>query len=378
MGSPPHGRGTRGDSRAAARRSGLTPAWAGNTPLLPSGWSYVQAHPRMGGEHLGGTSGRPTTRGSPPHGRGTPDGRIVHGGWDGLTPAWAGNTRPSPATPSNAWAHPRMGGEHTAAEQTVPMAPGSPPHGRGTRSRRPSSGCSPRAHPRMGGEHCGRLVSSSQSRGSPPHGRGTPCGRVPRSGRSRLTPAWAGNTSWTAAGTARRRAHPRMGGEHGTSPVSSVKNLGSPPHGRGTPALQRRPRLGEGLTPAWAGNTSLLRVRRCGLRAHPRMGGEHRRPGPNRSGMRGSPPHGRGTPDRSRTRHIGRGLTPAWAGNTTLPPASCGQPWAHPRMGGEHRMRLRQGDVDSGSPPHGRGTPPADALETQVQRLTPAWAGNTC
>ena len=132
---------------------------------------------------------------------------------------------------------------------------------------------------------------------------------------------------------------------------------GSPPHGRGT---QPRPRFRvrvRGLTPAWAGNTS---------------SGEH-----TEKNGRGSPPHGRGTHEpRPELPEITR-LTPAWAGNTgpILASAACCE--AHPRMGGEHSTNRPSSVVLPGSPPHGRGTPRRARRARHPPRLTPAWAGNT-
>ena len=335
-GSPPHGRGTLLANEAAERRTGLTPAWAGNTHCATMRAIHDGAHPRMGGEHHCRNPVTVPQAGSPPHGRGTPSRPWREQPTPGLTPAWAGNTAIRPMASAHVQAHPRMGGEHNGAPTATITVTGSPPHGRGTHLEHPRwcrrCGLTPawagnthllgwrsntsKAHPRMGGEH-GALRGCA----GPVDG---------------LTPAWAGNTCAAAASSTREWAHPRMGGEHWFVARLIWTVLGSPPHGRGTRGRDRRAGAADGLTPAWAGNTSPISG--CGRRhrAHPRMGGEH----PHRGGARvwpgGSPPHGRGTHDRRRTRLGPDGLTPAWAGNTAYRVVRCRIDGAHPRMGGEH------------------------------------------
>ena len=294
-GSPPHGRGTQVGHGVPPGGSRLTPAWAGNTTNTGNGTNPTTAHPRMGGEHWSHQRRARSSVGSPPHGRGT----LEHGALDvehvGLTPAWAGNTP-------------------------------------GPRSRSHEG----RAHPRMGGEHPDVHVMGIWEIGSPPHGRGTRCHQPRRGLLPGLTPAWAGNTSYSTTSRTPARAHPRMGGEHPIRGRHSTSNRGSPPHGRGTLARSCWSWCGPGLTPAWAGNT------RCG-----RSG---------RASEAGSPPHGRGTPQRGPPESTPLGLTPAWAGNTAAPAARCRCPRAHPRMGGEHTTEGLWAEFALGSPPHGRGT----------------------
>ncbi len=270
-----------------------------------------------------------------------------------------------------------MGGEHGGELGQLGALAGSPPHGRGTRrgARRggPAAGLTPAwagnttsasrasphttAHPRMGGEHSQRSADVLSAAGSPPHGRGTPGATPAAASTQRLTPAWAGNTSAIRALRSPAEAHPRMGGEHREARPCGVHVVGSPPHGRGTPAARRPRRRGRGLTPAWAGNTATTWTALPARRAHPRMGGEHHRLRLRRPVRLGSPPHGRGTLARPRPRRMGSGLTPAWAGNTEPEGAAAA--------------------VTSGSPPHGRGTRDAVAGLHRQRGLTPAWAGNT-
>ena len=70
-------------------------------------------------------------------------------------------------------------------------------------------------------------------------------------------------------------------------------------------------------------------------------------------------------------------ITPAYAGNTIL--LSC-DTWLcedHPRLRGEHLIFLLTVDSDVGSPPPTRGTPFLLFLHFFIDRITPAYAGNT-
>ena len=367
---------------------GLTPARAGNTHGPRTTYSATGAHPRTGGEHRNRADRETVAKGSPPHGRGTPRAGRRDDPERGLTPARAGNTCGCPGSSAARRAHPRTGGEHHDIRHTLVMSSGSPPHGRGTHSaHRPADGrrgltparagntraiwrsCPPRrAHPRTGGEHPWGPYDKRSPAGSPPHGRGTPRVLAPPRRASGLTPARAGNTARRARTRPGSWAHPRTGGEHDDiSLTSGLVWFGSPPHGRGTqrPDLHRRQR--PGLTPARAGNTSGSDGGQGSARAHPRTGGEHSSGSERRVSVRGSPPHGRGTPRGDR---LGRGLrrlTPARAGNTTRPEAGRHLKRAHPRTGGEHNNKTLQTAVIQGSPPHGRGTPSANSWFRRVQ-----------
>ena len=213
--------------------------------------------------------------------------------------------------------------------------------------------------------------------GSPPHGRGTPAGPRPQARPERLTPARAGNTTLGGGCSRRRGAHPRTGGEHPPERHQRVRVEGSPPHGRGTPVGEPDPEHQQRLTPARAGNTSAARAGRANPWAHPRTGGEHPDPGAAVTCTVGSPPHGRGTHRRG-SRHLRpAGLTPARAGNTRSAAGRAGPRRAHPRTGGEHGGLYGRNCAHLGSPPHGRGTRVLHRRRVGRGGLTPARAGNT-
>ena len=134
-----------------------------------------------------------------------------------ITPACAGNTEDEAPRADGARDHPRMRGEHKSSVGSETIRPGSPPHARGTRSGidlvddhlgiTPAcagntsfayiSGYGYWDHPRMRGEHIGWMDHPVACLGSPPHARGTLHAVGKESLLARITPACAGNTTYT-------------------------------------------------------------------------------------------------------------------------------------------------------------------------------------
>ena len=73
---------------------------------------------------------------------------------------------------------------------------------------------------------------------------------------TRITPAYAGNTTAIIANHILGRDHPRLRGEHLFINMTHRNNLGSPPPTRGTPDMGTQYNDGTRITPAYAGNTS--------------------------------------------------------------------------------------------------------------------------
>ena len=239
--------------------------------------------------------GRPRPRGSPPHSRGILTGVLSSVKASGLTPAFAGNTPYGPWASSRHTAHPRIRGEYSPIRRVFTPAAGSPPHSRGIRSRRgvghfprrltpafagntpdrPAHHRRARAHPRIRGEYDASWIISSAPRGSPPHSRGIRIPIAARDCQRRLTPAFAGNTHSAGASVAEERAHPRIRGEYFAVFAATWKRRGSPPHSRGIRSCPRTGGLGRRLTPAFAGNTGQRRVDQVEGWAHPRIRGEY-------------------------------------------------------------------------------------------------------
>ena len=72
----------------------------------------------------------------------------------------------------------------------------------------------------------------------------------------------------------------------------------------------------EGITPAWAGKSIILRERHLRTQDHPRVGGEKIAVQKNGTRKRGSPPRGRGKVTHYNEWLYNAGITPAWAGKS--------------------------------------------------------------
>ena len=112
LGSPPRMRGTRPRPLSANKRTGITPAYAGNTNTPYSDVNRLEDHPRVCGEHTLSQRRRTPHAGSPPRMRGTPvlGKKAQH--YSGITPAYAGNTFNRSRRTSGFRDHPRVCGEH--------------------------------------------------------------------------------------------------------------------------------------------------------------------------------------------------------------------------------------------------------------------------
>ena len=376
-GSSPRGRGTRRDRSHEGVALRLIPAWAGNTTQRKPRLQRLTAHPRVGGEHQCEAVALKALGGSSPRGRGTLRALQHRAHVRRLIPAWAGNTPGSTHRTLDDAAHPRVGGEHNAGIEAEYRKRGSSPRGRGTRWQEirdvyperliPAwagntlvTGCpSARstAHPRVGGEHSCCAGSCSTQVGSSPRGRGTLPARHRHLRRTRLIPAWAGNTAppWPgyqiACGSSPRgrgtrsvrseegrirRLIPAWAGNTSASCAGCSRIRGSSPRGRGTLHALAIGNAEERLIPAWAGNTTMAAS--SSVLSY------------------GSSPRGRGTHGRHGRGLSGSRLIPAWAGNTRSRLRCWQRRPAHPRVGGEHSSVRKISAPLFGSSPRGRGT----------------------
>ena len=111
MGSPPRGQGKEVKSLLYFNRVGITPAWAGKRNILFSMMRTSTDHPRTGGEKLRCKAGCGPQKGSPPRGRGKVAGDHYPEYRDRITPAWAGKSFFHHSVQSFLQDHPRVGGE---------------------------------------------------------------------------------------------------------------------------------------------------------------------------------------------------------------------------------------------------------------------------
>ena len=241
-------------------RSGIIPAYAGNTGC-PSVWPCVRwDHPRVCGEHRSMPDYCQWRWGSSPRMRGTPRTITTSTLPVGIIPAYAGNTIIKSALGICSGDHPRVCGEHWQCPSCFCSTRGSSPRMRGTqvfRNRlRTVFGIIPAYagntnstshtlgtsgdHPRVCGEHRLAICSLGMSMGSSPRMRGTRLLLVFQVIRAGIIPAYAGNTMTSYVPALFHRDHPRVCGEHVISDSSGGTRLGSSPRMRGTrPAIVR-------------------------------------------------------------------------------------------------------------------------------------------
>ena len=171
--------------------------------------------------------------------------------------------------------------------------------------------------------------------------------------------------------------HPRVRGEHTGRASDPEGPVGSSPRARGTRVRVVRQLLRRRIIPACAGNT-LRAVDVARIQPdHPRVRGEH--------GLRlrfvqhvlGSSPRARGTRARSCPPRASGRIIPACAGNTGDRAMNPDVPPDHPRVRGEHCTSVRGCGVHPGSSPRARGTPRCRPTGCAGRRIIPACAGNT-
>ena len=132
-----------------------------------------------------------------------------------------------------------------------------------------------RDHPRVCGEHARAYSIRAKKLGSSPRMRGTPIGALSACGSGGIIPAYAGNTRRQGSACRNNWDHPRVCGEHHHRINLCSFCLGSSPRMRGTHPAHRTKERRRGIIPAYAGNTAPLILRLPLIRDHPRVCGEH-------------------------------------------------------------------------------------------------------
>ena len=176
---------------------------------------------------------------------------------------------------------------------------------------------------------------------------------------------------------ARHGDHPRVCGEH-TMASSGVRACsGSSPRMRGTLVQSVDAERGDGIIPAYAGNTGTMFIVESAKGDHPRVCGEHLDLHIQAVESAGSSPRMRGTRERHDRRFSRRGIIPAYAGNTYTWRRRCLRGRDHPRVCGEHVRFDFAPAADWGSSPRMRGTPYTVGALGWATGIIPAYAGNT-
>ena len=193
---------------------GIIPAYAGNTECAALTIEEVRDHPRVCGEHTGAGAANVTVKGSSPRMRGTLLAAFLAVSRTGIIPAYAGNTVCAVRRVIGREDHPRVCGEHEILSRCCQKPLGSSPRMRGTphpvRRGGGALGIIPayagntsywifdaaatRDHPRVCGEHPSGHGSTAAMWGSSPRMRGTHPVASVEFQRLGIIPAYAGNT----------------------------------------------------------------------------------------------------------------------------------------------------------------------------------------
>ena len=197
---------------AKERGRGITPAYAGKSHGKLHRLPASQDHPRIRGEKEPIPYSMSGEIGSPPHTRGKGDVPVQRGGGQGITPAYAGKSRIFTSSVALIWDHPRIRGEKMNFPPITSTALGSPPHTRGKAVR-----------------FCHICASR------------------------RITPAYAGKSSWSCVGVNHNEDHPRIRGEKYGKGYTYLAEEGSPPHTRGKDTVRSIKTVHLRITPAYAG-----------------------------------------------------------------------------------------------------------------------------
>ena len=193
------------------------------------GWD----HPRVCGEKYLRIAVFVLLLGSPPRMRGKDVQRNAEGQEHGITPAYAGKSRPG------------LSDMHANGD-----------------------------HPRVCGEKRVRLAFICGIRGSPPRMRGKVAPVSPIGVSSGITPAYAGKRLIQTRHAVKRQDHPRVCGEKDNSKVSGNGRQGSPPRMRGKEHRDQPAGMGPWITPAYAGKSCQDCLVSIESRDHPRVCGE--------------------------------------------------------------------------------------------------------
>ena len=229
----------------------------------------------------------------------------------------------------------------------------------------------------MCGEHTCTVCLFHSSPGSSPHVRGARSQGVETSPVPGIIPACAGSTMAGMRSHSRAWDHPRMCGEHARSRPPAIPWKGSSPHVRGAPIRSRWAVRARGIIPACAGSTPLLPAFRRASRDHPRMCGEHRTVNAARIPASGSSPHVRGAQAVGFDAGGEVGIIPACAGSTCPHRRRWTFTWDHPRMCGEHDKEVFAALAAAGSSPHVRGALEIQGVAFLRDGIIPACAGST-
>ena len=193
----------------------------------------------------------------------------------------------------------------------------------------------------------------------------------------RITPAYAGKRLRFPVMMVHSLDHPRLCGEKGNHRTGKSDGVGSPPPMRGK-AKTRSYGFGRSrITPAYAGKSFGDRPAVRSREDHPRLCGEKWNKEWFTESSLGSPPPMRGKVSEIVCSFSGNGITPAYAGKSTVCNQRTGFSGDHPRLCGEKGIEPDPTAAEEGSPPPMRGKDKLSGLERTLHRITPAYAGKS-
>ena len=289
-----------------------------------------------------------------------------------------------------------MRGAH-ASEQGFPALDGIIPAYAGSTLIGRGCYCYYGDHPRVCGEHPLSLQFRLLSRGSSPRMRGALLLSTGRVKNHRIIPAYAGSTNYTSQGSGKPRIipayagstqllkilstllrdHPRVCGEHSNIQIHGYEDRGSSPRMRGALDGVADRTLDRGIIPAYAGSTERGRRLREHFGDHPRVCGEHLIRLPAAPMTPGSSPRMRGALFSQLGCATCQGIIPAYAGSTTPFHLKHLPKRDHPRVCGEHHLSAPYSFSGKGSSPRMRGAQTPTPSPTRSTRIIPAYAGST-
>ena len=170
--------------------------------------------------------------------------------------------------------HPRLCGEKIAAAVLNATVTGSPPPMRGKAAIPRLDRCFFRITPRLCGEKAATTSWGCKVRGSPPPMRGKVDPLDVFDFQTGITPAYAGKRKICYTESTGKQDHPRLCGEK-FCPVTTLRLIiGSPPPMRGKESKVQKSDGIRRITPAYAGKSTFRSCSRQHKGDHPRLCGE--------------------------------------------------------------------------------------------------------
>ena len=190
-------------------------------------------------------------------------------------------------------------------------------------------------HPRVCGEKSNIGARRQTSPGSPPRVRGKAFAPAPTIDMMGITPACAGKSMQGQSAQANQKDHPRVCGEKARTLIVQNEPQGSPPRMRGKVPPLSVFLSASGITPAYAGKSCLLLCLHPFFWDHPRVCGEKFCSSSLVRSLTGSPPRMRGKAKGPLGLLRAAGITPAYAGKSSVSSSSVHRSRDHPRVCGE-------------------------------------------